>query len=196
MVGCTKPAPELAQVRHPVTPKMWDVAKSLDNVVVPDFSLTEGHSGTQMTLKDVTAGRPTIIYFIKDDCPCSIDVEPLMQKLAKGLGDKVSVVGVLNGGPAIYKKWMEIGKTPYAVLMDPELSTIKKFKAERSTYTALIRPDGTVDKLWPGYSAAMLSELNERAAKLANMAVPTYDPAYAPKEMTSGCSFYSADPRA
>lgn len=200
MAGCgggareVSSAPE-ALVRHPVTTQMWQTAKTLESVAAPAFRLKDA-SGKEYDFASLSKGRPVVLYFIKDGCPCSIDVEPLLQKMAKSYGDAVQFVGVLNGGPEVAAKWQTVARTPYPVLLDPEVKTMRAFKAERSTYTALIKPDGTIVRLWPGYSADMLKELNAAVAKQANVDAKPYDPAYAPQRITSGCSFYTPDPKA
>lgn len=181
--------------RHPVTDKMWTEAKSLDNVAVPKFKLRD-QFGKEQTLESLSEGKPLVLYFIKEGCPCSVDLEPLMQRLAKSVSGDVAVAGVISGDAKVAEKWMKVGQTPYPVLLDTNLELIKAFKAERSTYTALIRPDGTVQRLWPGYSKDMLLEVAKTSSELAKTPAQPFDPAYAPATMTSGCSFYSDDPDA
>lgn len=195
LVGCNNAPVAVSEPkpRHPVTEKMWSEAKTLDNVAVPKFELKD-QFGKEQTLESLAKGKPLVLYFIKEGCPCSVDLEPLMQRLAKAVDGNVSVAGVISGNAKVAEKWMKVGQTPYPVLLDGKMELIKAFKAERSTYTALVRPDGTVERLWPGYSKDMLLELAKSASELARIAPQPFDPAYAPKTMTSGCSFYSDDP--
>lgn len=191
--ACARPVPQAAGPKHPVTDAMWASAKALTDVSAPIISLPDGRTGKLVSLP---SPKPSVIYFIKDGCPCSVDFEPLIQKLAKRWGEKVSVIGVLNGDKKLYENWMKVGRSPHPVLLDPGLKAIKAFRAERSVYTALLTADGTVVKLWPGYSKAMLTELNAEVEKVANLPNVAFDGSYAPTEMTSGCSFYSDDPGA
>ena len=52
-----------------------------------------------------------------------------------------------------------------------------------------VGPDGVVVEQWPGYDKAMLKELDERIANLANCPPVVLDSAMAPDKMSSGCYF-------
>ena len=56
-------------------------------------------------------------------------------------------------------------------------------------YVALVRPDGVIDTLWPGYSAEMLQDLGRRVARLARTAEVPLDVRDAPTVPTTGCPF-------
>lgn len=178
-----------AMVRHPVTEEMWKTAGSFKDLPAPSFRLPDVN-GKLWALHEIAKGRPTVLYFIKYGCPCSIDVEPLLQKMSKQIGSKVAFVGIIETETKATKAWIEDMKSPFPVLMDSSTQTMKIFKARQSVYTALIRPDGAIDNLWPGYSASMLRELYSRATKLAGVKATSFDPDYAPIKMTSGCEFY------
>ena len=117
----------------------------------------------------------------------------LLRGLSRLFGDQARFLGVLHGDAKVGKIWQQVAQTPYPVLLDPKLELISRFGVERSAYVALIRSDGTVARLWPGYSKEMLQELNTETAKLAKVPAPKFDSAYAPTEMTSGCRFDSDD---
>lgn len=178
-----------AMVRHPVTPEMWKSAGSFSNVIAPSFRLPDVN-GKLWSLSEISKGRPVVLYFIKQGCPCSIDVEPLLQKMSRQLGQKIAFVGIINVDAKDATAWIEDMKSPLLVLLDPNCQTMKTYKAQQSVYTALIRRDGTIDKFWPGYSASMLRELYARAAELSGAPASSFDPDYAPTQMTSGCRFY------
>ncbi len=178
-----------ATVRHPVTEEMWKSANSFSNIQAPNFRLPD-LEGKVWSLNQIAKGRPVVLYFIKYGCPCSIDVEPLFIKMQKQLGSRVVFVGIINSNKTEATAWRDDTNSNLILLMDESTKTMQYFKAKQSVYTALVRPNGTIEKLWPGYSASMLKELNETASNLAGFKSMPFDPDYAPIKMTSGCSFY------
>lgn len=202
LVGCAEAPPpepraanpsEVAKPRHPVTPEMWQDAEKAAGQPAPLFEATDA-DGVTHSLATLTGDKPLALYFIKDGCPCSVDVEPLYQRMAAKFGDKVHFAGVINGDAEIAKAWLAKMETPYPVLLDPEIKVVKEYKADRSVYLLVIGADGNIVRMWPGYSQTMLSELNATLAKMTGTEETPFDAAYAPKEPTSGCSFYSDDP--
>jgi hypothetical protein len=63
------------------------------------------------------------------------------------------------------------------------------YGVSRSVWCLLIGEDGKIIKMWPGYSADMLGDVNKEMAAAAHQPVKPFDPKYAPKIMTSGCEF-------
>ncbi|MBW7927431.1 MAG: redoxin domain-containing protein [Fimbriimonadaceae bacterium] len=202
LVGCAEAPPpepraanpvEAAKPRHPVTNEMWQDAEKAAGQPAPVFEAKDANGATH-SLATLTGGKPLALYFIKDGCPCSVDVEPLYQRMAAKFGDKVRFAGVINGDAEIAKAWLAKMETPYPVLLDPDIKVVKEYKADRSVYLLVIGPDGNIVRMWPGYSQTMLSELNATLAKMTGTEETPFDAAYAPREPTSGCSFYSDDP--
>lgn len=202
LVGCAEAPPpepraanpvEAAKPKHPVTKEMWQDAEKAAGQPAPLFEATDAN-GASHSLASLTGDKPLVLYFIKDGCPCSNDVEPLYQRMAAKYGDKVRFAGVINGDADVAKAWLAKMETPYPVLLDPEIKVVKEYKADRSVYLLVIGPDGNIVRMWPGYSQTMLSELNATLAKMTGTEETPFDAAYAPKEPTSGCSFYSDDP--
>jgi hypothetical protein len=165
-----------SRVGHPVTARMQTAAGA-----------TTGRSARP--LPGAAWGRPTVLIFIKEGCPCSEAAETCFRRLFAAYGDRASFLGVIDGGPSEARQWVVRHQTPYPVLADPDLAIIRAYGAERSAYTALIANGGTIDRLWPGYSAGMLRELGARLAKAEGVAEVQLDVGDAPVELTSGCSF-------
>lgn len=177
---------------HPVTEPMRTSARKMSAKAAPDFKLATPE-GKVMDLASVVDGRPTFIYFIKSGCPCSIDAEPMFQRLYKFLNEggeqKVNFVAVTSGDAKAGAKWVKDMSVPYSVLCDTSRKIMKDYKAENSTYSVLLKPDGEIAKQWPGWSKRILQEINAEASALSNQPVREFDTAYAPKEDSSGCSF-------
>lgn len=199
VAGCAAP-PKLAPIvegsskpRHPVTATMAEEAEATARKPAPPFDAVDA-SGRRWTLESLTHERPLVLYFVKDGCPCSVDAEPLYQRMAEKFKTKVQFAAVINGGRFVADKWLKVMKTPYPVILDPDQRIIKDYGIERSVYLALMDPEGRIVKLWPGYSATMLKELNAALSTATGTRETPFDPLYAPVELSSGCSFASSVP--
>lgn len=183
-------APIVAEVRHPVSREMLLDAAVFSEKAAPYFKLKDAH-GIDVQIGGV-GKKPQFVYFILDGCPCSLDAQPLFNKMYAKYKDKVDFIGVINTAKAKAIDYAGMTTTVHPIVCDPDLTIIKAFKAKESTYNALIRPDGTIEKLWPGYSQDTLHDLNRRLAKLTGEKEVAFDAAYAPTKMTSGCYFYGS----
>lgn len=166
-----------SRVGHPVSPRMREAAGA-----------QAGRSATM--LPEEVRGKAVVLIFIKEGCPCSEAAEPCFLRLTRAYGSRIAFVGIIDGDVAVAERWIREHDTPYPVLADPDLKLIQSLSAERSAYVTLVTSDGTVERLWPGYSARMLRELGARLASIAGMAEVPLDVSDAPEELTSGCPFY------
>jgi hypothetical protein len=177
----------LGEVRHPVSAEMTQWAKSMSKQTAPFFKVKDIHG------IDVQIGgegkKPQFVYFILDGCPCSLDVQPLFNKMYLRFKDKVEFIGVINVGKEKGLDYAGTTTTLHPVVSDEALKIVKAYGAKQSTYSALIAPDGTILRMWPGYSQGTLHELNRLLAKAVGTKEEKFDAAYAPNEETSGCKF-------
>lgn len=180
--------------RHPVTPEMEVEAGGKAGNRAPDFSLPD-QDGKLWTLKELTKNGPVVLIMTMDGCPCSKESQPYFNKIARALKGKVSFAGIYNEDQSTAKLYGNVGSldVPYPLLCETSEKTYKAYDAEQSVYTYLIRQDGIIEKVWPGYSVAMLIELNHLAAKLAKVDDPKIDFSEAPTEMNSGCYFFQPE---
>lgn len=194
MVAAKRPAPVsnewkvLAQPRHPVTPEMWKHADEARGVDAPSFQLFST-DGSSLSLKDLTKNGPVFIYFVLQGCPCSIEAEPHFEALEQQFHGKVSFLAVTNAGAEDAKKWKTEFAVPYSVASQPKLDLMHLYGVSRSVYSLLIGQDGKIIRMWPGYSASMLQELNKEMAQAVGRQPKKFDPKLAPEIMTSGCEF-------
>lgn len=191
LAWANRPAPPPGPT-HPVNAEMRTNSEKMARKKASDFKLKD-LNGKFYNLAQATEGKPTLIVFIKEGCPCSIEAEPILQQLAKHHGDSVRLVGIINKGAEGAKKWIEDNSSTNLVLCDPDVATMKAYDSPRSVYTTLVRPDGTIEKQWPGWSKGILEEQNELLAKLSGKPFRKFDTSYAPLEDSSGCSFYEND---
>jgi len=171
--------------RHPVTPEMEKETAKLALKDAPHLTVDDARGG-----KHELGGysKPQFLLFIVDGCPCSVDAQPIMGKLAKHFKDQVEFLGVTNGNPAQANDWWVRYSVNFPIIPDSKKQVIKAYEAKHSVYSALLK-DGKIVKMWPGYSAQMLKEMNHLMAETAGVPEKPFDPEYAPQVKTSGCAF-------
>lgn len=197
LVGCRPAAPapaddlsalgidpvEYARVRHAVTAQMELESQAQASRLAPTFDRKDSYG------KEVRVGKgplPQLVLFVKKGCPCSIDAQPLFSKLALKYQGKVEFVGVIDKEAQDYATQF---KATFPVIEEPSLGLMRAFDARSSVYSALVARNGHIVKMWPGYSANWLKEMNALLAKASATKETPFDPEYAPKEKASGCPF-------
>ncbi len=179
---------KIGEPRHLISEQMFAETAALANKQEPTIS-TKDTTGKAWTLAPKHGDRPQYIYFIVDGCPCSYDAESLFHDLSKNFKGKVDFFSVTNATPAKAKQWASELNVPYPVIPDPKQDIIHAYEAKAAIYSALITKDGHILKMWPGYSADILMDINATLAKLAGIPTPPFDPKYAPLKKAAGCSF-------
>jgi peroxiredoxin len=194
LAAASRPAPPLPPPNpvHPVTDPMRVAAERMKLKAAPEFNLV-GLDGKKHSLKEYE-DKPTFLYFIKYGCPCSIEAEPVIQALGKFHGDKINFVGITEATPDKAKKWASDNQADHIILCDPTLATMKAYEAPNGVYTAIIAPDGRIEKQWPGWSQSILLEENAMLAKLTGQSERPFDTQYAPMKDTSGCPYFERTP--
>jgi peroxiredoxin len=172
----------------PVTDSMRAAARLMAGRRVTDLSAV-GSDGRAYSPASEASGRPLVLVFIKDGCPCSESAEPYFQRLHAAYGARASFLGVIDADPSTARDWASRHATPYPVLSDPDLRIVSACSAERSAYVMLVAPGGSVAALWPGFSAPMLSDVGARLARLTGQDEVSLDTTGAPAELASGCLF-------
>jgi peroxiredoxin len=177
----------VAEVRHPVSRQMLLDASVMSEKTAPFFKLKDAHG------IDVQIGgegkRPQFVYFILLDCPCSLDAQPLFNSLYRRYKGKVDFIGIINCDKAKAIDFAGETTTLHPIVCDPDHKIVKAYGALQSTYNLVIRPDGTIVKMWPGFWRDQLQELDKTLAKLVGETSTPFDAQYAPIKKTSGCYF-------
>jgi peroxiredoxin len=173
---------------HPVTPAMLATAERVSGRTLPAGTIV-GADGRAYSPAAEAAGRPLVLVFVKEGCPCSIAAEPFFRRLHDAYGSRAAFLGVIDGDRAVAKSWAEGRGVHYPVLADPDHRIIDACGVENSASVALVARGGTIEALWPGYSAGMLADLGARLSRHTGLAAAPVDAGGAPAEMTSGCSF-------
>jgi peroxiredoxin len=173
---------------HPVTASMMAAADAVSGGRVASVKAI-GSDGRIYDLSAETADRPLVLVFIKDGCPCSEAAEPFFHQLHAAYGSRAGFLGVIDGDVAVARDWSIRHATPYPVLADPDRRIVTACAAERSAYLMLVARGGSIEKLWPGYGATMLTEVGAHLARMTELDETALDTVGAPTEMVSGCPF-------
>jgi blue copper oxidase len=174
------------KMEHPLTAELVATAAKQAGAAAPDFAWTDA-AGQPTSLKANASGRPTLLYFIEKECPCSRDAAVFINRLQAAFGSHLRVVGVINADAAVAEAWVAAAKAEFPVVADPKFAVIDAYKAERSASTFLVSGDGAILKANPGYSADILKELATQIARSGKSAPAQVDFTGAPGKLTSGC---------
>lgn len=173
--------------RHLVTSAMDLLVGSWQRKDAPRF-VTADYEGTKVEISG-TQSRPQFVYFIKDGCPCSFEVEPLFKSLARKYKGKIDFIGVIDKGNKEARQWSTDLLVEHPIVPDPKLEIISAFGATNSAFSALVSAEGKVVQMWPGYSRAILQEMNVQMANELNLKATSFDPQWAPVKRSAGCVF-------
>lgn len=187
MLGSHAPADPAFAPRHAVTKKMETITGAWARKVAPAFYVPEGSA--KSSLAQLLEKGPVFLYFIKDGCPCSVDAQPLFNHLRDKFKGKVSFVGVMDVDQTKAAKWAKINSMTDPMLADTKLETIHAYKATNSAFSALVLQDGTILKMWPGYSRDYLLDMNAQISRALGEQATAFDTLYAPLAKTAGCAF-------
>jgi peroxiredoxin len=147
------------------------------------------HNRGAVSFGDLSGGRPVVLVFVKQGCPCSVEFQPVFNRLAQALEGQVQVVGVIDGTVEVARKYAAANDVPYSILADAERIVIGRFEAKNAAYVALVEMNGTVHTLWPGCSASMLQDLCRKSAALSGRDNQAVEFAEMPAALTTGCPF-------
>ena len=181
-----KPAVE----RHYVTPEQLVECGALSDRRVEPFSAM-AHDRVRFTWRAAETARPLVLFFIKRDCPCSVEFEPFFHRLEERYRDAADFVGVIDAGVDQARTYAAANNVPYRVLADPDRAIIARFEAKHGGYVALLTGSGKIDALWPGCSGEMMRALGRRIAVLGARSERPIDFSGMPTVLTTGCPFAS-----
>jgi hypothetical protein len=182
------PREPLFEPKHFVTPEMVVKTDTMRHKIAKSFAIKDVE-GKPVLIAQRGLTRPQFIYFVHDDCPCSYAAEPLFHSLFDRFKGQIDFISVINAGPEKGKKWVNEMDVPYAVVPDPKVDIMKAYSATSSAYSALVTPDGRIDKMWPGFSRDLLLEMNREMARVTGQPEMPFDTQYAPIQKATGCSF-------
>jgi|GEM_PF-830262 len=179
--------------RHLVTEPMKKNASTYTAKPAPDFALIDS-AGNPLSLKELTQEKLTVVYFVKDGCPCSETYEPFMQEVGRNYSDVAHFLAVIDGTRETAAAWSSRFVLPYRIAFDPKSETMARWGATNSAFTALVDRSGNIVEYWPGYSHTMLETLGGRIAELAGVPRRRLALLDAPSQLFTGCAFGTEDP--
>lgn len=181
--------PYAIPTRHPVTPEMEKAAAALKRTPAPKFMLTD-HDSHQVGTGDLQLGKPSVLFFIKDGCPCSIEAQPVFNSLAKAYGGDAQFFGVIDSDTQAATAFVQANIVPFRMICDPKKGLMKGFQIQASASMALVDGKGQIVQIWPGYSQETMRQLNFLLGTLAKTGPREFDDADAPKTPTAGCTYF------
>lgn len=174
--------------RHPVTADMKANAAKLARTPIPKFS-EKDPDGNLYTESDLSLGKPAILIFVKNGCPCSIEAQPIFNDMARAFGGDAKFFALIDADDRESAAYADYNKMPFPIITDPDLSVIGAFKMTASAGFALLDGKGNVAKVWPGYSKEILREANMLLGTMSGVGPREFDDKAAPDELTAGCAF-------
>jgi peroxiredoxin len=178
------------RVKHYVTPRQLAASNTMVNRSVADLKFL-GADGRSLGWEGLSGGRPVVLVFIKDGCPCSVEFEPFFQRVEKLYRREVRFAGVIDASLASARRYAKEQRVPYPVLPDPEHRIIRRLKAENGGYVVLLTRRGVIDGFWPGCTTDTLRLLGRGIARLAGVAERPLDVSGMPGSTITGCPFES-----
>ncbi|MBM3953012.1 MAG: hypothetical protein FJ309_00075 [Planctomycetes bacterium] len=147
------------------------VPASLERVVLPD-------------------NRPAVILFLKADCGCSAEFARMLTTLAPHLAPRASCLAVIEAQDGEAEPFLESTglAVPHVIQSDGSLAAA--WGVTKAGCVALVRPDGSVETVWPGISRQGFRDLAGRLGD-ANL-FPAESLAVLPGPTTAGCPLLSA----
>ena len=149
----------------------------------PDATLPAVPGGEPLTLSEIWADGPVLLYFYpKDATPgCTTEACDFRDNHAAFEADGCRVLGVSPDPPASHEKFVAKQELPFTLLSDESKTAARAYGVwvEKSMYgkrylgvqraTFLIAPGGTVARAWPkvkvkGHAGAALAAVRELPA--------------------------------
>jgi peroxiredoxin len=184
-------APEArSSQKHYVTPRQLLASNAMVQSSVEGLEADAG-DGRRLTWEGIGGGRPVVLVFVKEGCPCNAEFEPFIRRVERLYGDSARFAGVIDAGPESAHAYAEGLRIDRPILADPDRRIIGRFGAENGGYIALVTPDGVIDGFWPGCSADGMKELGRRIAHLSGRDERPLDVEGMPGPLTTGCPFGS-----
>jgi hypothetical protein len=166
-----------SQEKHYVSPRQLVGANQMLGRAVEGLELPGGD------------GRPVVLVFLKDGCPCNVEFEPFFQRVERLYRAEARFLAVIDAPAEAARRYAERQRVPYPVLADPGRRIIHRLKAENGGYVALLTDEGVLAGYWPGCTSDTLRELGARIAGLAGVAERPLDVSDMEAALTTGCPF-------
>ncbi|MBM4012418.1 MAG: hypothetical protein FJ286_13730 [Planctomycetes bacterium] len=176
-------------IEHPAPPRLSRHAASPEDVAALNAAGPRRvpESLTRVMLPD---DRPAVVLFLKADCGCSEEFARLFSSIGPHLASRASCLAVIEAADGDARPFLDSTglATPHLVQCDGGVAAA--WGVTKAGCVALVRPDGTVEAIWPGISRQGFRDL---AARLGDPdLLPPETLAPLPGAATAGCPLASA----
>jgi len=157
---------------------------------LPPFTAA-GADGKKYLIKDLqNPGHTAFLYFINEADATSREMTSHFDRIVKAYqpGD-IKVFGIINAREDKARSYQSEFQSPYQLLIDPTLSTIQLLGVKSAPTVVMIDESGNVGKVWAGYSATALKEINTAMAGGASGRAQTFDFGAAPSTTKYGAPY-------
>src|SRR5581483_960538 len=118
--------PVHADERHYVSPRQLADANAMIAQGVGPLRAT-AHDGRDLGWDDLSGGKPVVLVFVKDGCPCNADVEPFVQRVEARYRDTARFARVIDADVAAAARYAREQGVESPVLADPGQRLIRHF---------------------------------------------------------------------
>lgn len=134
------------------------------------------------------AERPTVLLFLKSECPHNKTAIPRWNELFATAKSGVRIIGVLAEDAKVAREFIKAKQVKFPILLDPKSTVSQKMGVQHSLDHVLLMPGkATKPKLWAGDSQDYLRELLKIVNKSLKEPIK-FDISKFPKSRQSGCS--------
>lgn len=134
--------------------------------------------------------QPAVVVFLKADCGCSAEFARMLTALAPHLALRASCLAIVEAQDGEAEPFLESTGLNVPHLIQSDGSLAAAWGVTKAGCVALVRPDGTVEAVWPGISRQGFRDLAGRLGD-ANL-FPGESLAVLPGPATAGCPLLSA----
>lgn len=134
--------------------------------------------------------QPAIMVFLKAGCGCSEDFARMLSALAPHLASRATCLAVIEAGAGEAEPFLASTglAVPHVVQADGSLAAA--WGVMKAGCVALVRPDGTVEAIWPGISRQGFRDLASRLGDADLLSAESLS--ILPGPATAGCPLLSA----
>ncbi|MFM8792893.1 MAG: hypothetical protein ACKOFX_10580 [Solirubrobacterales bacterium] len=176
-------------IEHPAPPRLSRHAAPPEDVAALNAAGPRRvpESLTRVMLPD---DRPAVVLFLKADCGCSEEFARLFSSIGPHLAPRASCLAVIEAADSDARPFLESTglATPHLVQSDGGVAAA--WGVTKAGCVALVRPDGTVEAIWPGISRQGFRDLAGRLGDPDLLPLETLAPL--PGAATAGCPLVSA----
>lgn len=136
--------------------------------------------------------RPAVVLFLKSDCGCSEDFARMFAAIEPHLASRASCLAVIEAADDDAGPFLEATGLHTPHLLQSGGGLAATWGVTKAGCVALVRPDGTVEAIWPGVSRQGFRDLAGRLG--APDLLPDAALASLPGAATAGCPLHSDSP--